>query len=252
MKETEIYSYYAFGFNYQYLKRGVEGKTNQEVYDDVTRLYLDEIKGLELQVTLQVISELNEIVDELALLPEEDKIDIETARKIKEILEKSDATLDAELQLRKVLYVTPKRFNQAMLLTEPYKLLAKNSWFLMPPNAQVDFASATSCIAMNQSTAAAFHLMRSVEEMVKQLYFSYVKQKRMAKPMWGPIIQKLMTKNNPKPEAVLIESLDMIRKNYRNPTQHPDKYYNIDEAQDLLHHSIVAINMITADIRTRA
>ncbi|MFW1377974.1 hypothetical protein ACEV7K_22390 [Vibrio parahaemolyticus] len=179
-------------------------------------------------------------------------IRLETARKIKEILEKSDATLDAELQLRKVLYVTPKRFNQAMLLTEPYKLLAKNSWFLMSPNAQVDFASATSCIAMNQSTAAAFHLMRSVEEMVKQLYFSYVKQKRMAKPMWGPIIQKLMTKNNPKPEAVLIESLDMIRKNYRNPTQHPDKYYNIDEAQDLLHHSIVAINMITADIRTRA
>ncbi|MFG0605565.1 hypothetical protein ACF8CX_07490 [Vibrio mimicus] len=248
MKEAEIYSYYAFGFNYRYLRAGLEGKTNKEVYDDIT----SEIKGLELQVTLQVISELEDIVEMLATLPGDDVIDSSTAKKIKSILDKSDATLDAELQLRKVLYITPKRFNQTMLLHEPHKLLAKNAWDAISQNARVDFASATSCIAMNQSTASAFHLMRSVEEMVKQLYFSYVKQKRMANPMWGPIIQKLTTKNNPKPDSVLIESLDMIRKNYRNPTQHPDKYYSIDEAQDLLHHSIVVMNMITADIQARA
>ncbi|MFO4713596.1 hypothetical protein V5H05_19010 [Vibrio cholerae] len=82
MKEAEIYSYYAFGFNYRYIRAGLEGKTNKEVYDDITSLYLDEIKGLELQVTLQVISDLEDIVEMLATLPEDDVIDSSTAKKL--------------------------------------------------------------------------------------------------------------------------------------------------------------------------
>ncbi len=43
----------------------------------------------------------------------------------------------------------------------------------------------------------------------------------------------------------------MIRKNYRNPTQHPEKFYTTDEAQDLLNSSIVAINSICRAIEAR-
>ena len=69
--------------------------------------------------------------------------------------------------------------------------------------------------------------------------------------MWGPMVEKLRSKNQPKPSSDLLDHLDLIRKNYRNPTQHPDKFYSIDEAQDLLNSTIVAINMISKSIEDR-
>src|SRR5262249_40866727 len=104
------------------------------------------------------------------------------------------------------------------------------------------------CITMNLSTAAAFHLMRCVEDCVKLLYFQFVKTGRMEKPMWGPMVEKLKNKNKPKPSPEILDQLDIIRTNFRNPTQHPQKFYNIDEAQDLLNASIVAIGGVCREI----
>lgn len=247
MKSVEIYSYYAFGYNYNILKSGVDKKKIEYVLRDLDE-YLDTIKKLELQVTQQVLIELENVVEELREDDLQKTIDDEKAKEIKKLIDKADTTLDAELQLRKVLYVTPKRFNESMLLYFPGRLLAQGVWDKMSKTAQDDFSNSTKCIAFNSSTAAAFHLMRCVEEMLKVLYLYYVKQKRLKKPMWGSMVQQLQSKNNPKPSAALLETLDMIRRNFRNPTQHPDKFYNIDEAQDLLHNSIVLVNMIASEI----
>lgn len=251
MKELDIYGYYAFGYNYYLVKQGLKNETNKTAADFIREHYLDHLVELDLQVTLQVVKKLNVILDEIESLPETDSLSEANANKLKEVVDKADATLDAELQLRKVLYVTPKRFNHEMLTKHPDRLLASEMWDYLSDTAKKDFKLATSCIAMNQGTASAFHMMRCVEEMVKQLYFSFVRTNRIRKPMWGPIIQKLEQKNNPKPSKELLDSLDMIRRNYRNPTQHPDKFYSIDEAQDLLHHSIVAINMVSAVLKER-
>ncbi|MCD4683719.1 MAG: hypothetical protein K8R86_10590 [Bacteroidales bacterium] len=250
MKEIDIYSYYAFGFNYNIFKKGLHGKTIEKALDSIDG-YLEKINELELQVTSQIVWELEEIADELREKKQEETLSIELADKIKKITNDADQTLDAELQLKKVLTVTPKRFNLEMLLNSPSKLLAKNSWGKMPIIAQADFKSGTRCIAMNLSTAGAFHLMRCVEEMVKQLYFCFVKQKRMKKPMWGTMVDKLKTKKRPRPNLELLDQLDMLRKNFRNPTQHPEKFYSTDEAQDLLNSTIVAINMITKTLIDR-
>jgi hypothetical protein len=111
-----------------------------------------------------------------------------------------------------------------MLLKSLDKLLAKGVNLQMSANARRDFFDATRCIAMNLPTAAAFHLLRCVEEMVKQLYYSFVKQNRMGKPMWGPMLDKLKAKKRPKPSVELVDHLDIIRRNFRNPTQHPEKF----------------------------
>jgi HEPN domain-containing protein len=192
---------------------------------------------------LDAIIETLKGLDKTALLPQEH------SDKISAIIKKADATLDAELELKTVLSLTPKRFNLEMLLRNPKGFLAKDAWEKLTTTAKKDLASATRCIALNLSTAAAFHLMRCVEEMVKTLYFHFVKTKRMENPMWGPMIQKLSTKNQPRPTKELLEHLDMIRKNFRNPTQHPEKFYSIDEAQDLLHSSIVAINRVCEEVK---
>ncbi|OUJ27090.1 hypothetical protein BTR13_23745 [Vibrio parahaemolyticus] len=252
MKELDIYGYYVFGYNYYLVKQGFSNETNKVAADFIREHYLDYLVDLDLQVTLQVVKEIHDVLEELDGLPSDELLSEENAGKIKELVDKTDATLDAELQLRKVLYVTPKRFTPDILMKNPERLLASGMWGYLSDTAMQDFKLATSCIAMNHGTASAFHMMRCVEEMVKQLYFSFVKTNRIRKPMWGPIIQKLEQKNNPKPSQELLDSLDMIRRNYRNPTQHPDKFYSIDEAQDLLHHSIVAINMITSVLKERA
>jgi hypothetical protein len=42
--------------------------------------------------------------------------------------------------------------------------------------------------------------------------------------------------------------LDGIRVHFRNPTQHPEAFYTLDEAQDLLNQTITAVNMIHREL----
>ncbi len=247
MKEISIYDYYVFGYNYRDLRDGCGGQKVAQVLTDFKQ-YARSIADLELQVTSHVIQPLKRVLESLEKLDGGEVIPHEKATRIYEIVEGADKTLDAELQLKTVLSVTPKRFNIEMLLKSPEKLLAQDSWKPLTENAKQDFAEATRCIAISSATAAAFHLMRCVEEMVRSLYLEFVKQKRMMNLMWGPIIEKLRNKNQPKPSSQLLDQLDMIRRNFRNPTQHPEKFYDIDEAQDLLNSSIVAINGICREV----
>ena len=43
-----------------------------------------------------------------------------------------------------------------------------------------------------------------------------------------------MRKRKTRPPEALLNHLDHIRENFRNPTDHPDKVYDTEEAQDLL------------------
>jgi hypothetical protein len=94
--------------------------------------------------------------------------------------------------------------------------------------------------------------MRTLEEQVKVLYFAFKKTKRLAKPMWGPMTAELRAKKAPKPSEKLLAHLDGMRIHFRNPTQHPDLFYTLDEAEDLLNQTIVAMGMICAELPKKA
>jgi hypothetical protein len=49
-------------------------------------------------------------------------------------------------------------------------------------------------------------------------------------------------KTIPKGTDVLLNQLDYIRAQFRNPTQHPDKIYDIQEVQDLWGLCVDVIN----------
>ena len=247
MKETSIFDYYAFGFNYNLWRDGWATKKNSEAVADL-KSFFENVSTLELQVTSRVVASLRGVLESLEKLKGEDILAKAEAEKIEQTIADADKTLDAELQLKKVLSVTPKRFDVEMLLQSPRNLLSSGCWDSMSDTAKKDFSEATRCIAMSLSTAAAFHLMRCVEDCVKLLYFAFVKTGRMEKPMWGPMVEKLKAKNKPRPSEALLDQLNIIRVNFRNPTQHPQKFYTIDEAQDLLNSSIVAIGGVCRDI----
>ena len=247
MKQTNIFEYYAFGYNYGLIRRN--GLYNYEIKEATTMLkeFFESIDELDLEVTNQVSEKLREILEELPK-NKEDIISQELSAKIEHEIERIDIALDAELKLKEAFQLTDKRYPLKKLIEEPKKLLAKGVFDNLNDHSKRDFHLACVQIALSLPTGAAFHLMRTLEEQVKVLYFHYKKTKRLNKPMWGPMIQQLRSKRNPKPSAKLLDLLDSIRLHYRNPTQHPDLFYTIDEAQDLLNQTISAINLINSEI----
>ena len=104
--------------------------------------------------------------------------------------------------------------------------------------SQYDLTEATKCIAFERPTAAAFHILRATENVLREFYKTNIRTSRVKDLMWGSMIKDMQeghpTKKKNIPNAdVLLNQLDYIRKQFRNPTQHPDKVYDIEEAQEL-------------------
>ena len=99
--------------------------------------------------------------------------------------------------------------------------------------SQRDFSEAGKCLVCSRPTASAFHILRATEGELRQLYLHKVKRNRIPEPRnWGPITGSLKERREKLPDE-LMALLDHIRKSYRNPTQHPEAEYTLDQAQDL-------------------
>ncbi|MDQ8037424.1 MAG: hypothetical protein REI12_08385, partial [Pedobacter sp.] len=104
------------------------------------------------------------------------------------------------------------------------------------------------CILFGEATAAAFHILRATQSVLKSYYYIHRKQNRLANPMWANMIDQLRAKTKNKPPAALLSALDLIRTEYRNPTQHPHATYQIDSAQDLLGVCIDVIGKMAEEL----
>lgn len=247
MKEENFYKYYAFGYNY-YLLRYVN---KENTYDEVIKKikdFIKEIAELELEVTSKAAEVLEAFLEELVIKDKTVPIEDADANKVSEIIDKLDSTLDAEMQLKKAYVIVSKRQSIDNLLKNPSNVFAKNIFPKLTLLARYDFEECFRCLAFNRATAAAFHCLRATEEMLKHLYFNCVKRGRAKKPMWASMIKTLRDKRQHKPKTELLDQLDMIRNNFRNPTQHPEKIYDIDEAHDLVNNCVSAVNALVKEI----
>jgi hypothetical protein len=253
MEEVDIFRYYAFGYDYCLLTdlQGNYWIKGKDSLISRIRTFLTQLDNLNLTVTKKIAIELNDILLEAKNKAEGDKVDNATALKVKAIIVKLDPTLDAELQLKKAYILTPKRYSLDNLLATPENLFAKNVFTQLTPFARLDLNEGLKCIAFNRPTAAAFHILRATEEMIKQLYLTIIKQKRIKHPTWFPMTEALRNKKQGPLKGELLGHLNMIRENFRNPTSHPEKVYDMDEAQDLLNNCITAINNLVKEIDLR-
>jgi hypothetical protein len=65
----------------------------------------------------------------------------------------------------------------------------------------------------------------------------------------GALVQTLRNKKRkPRPDETLLNHLDHIRRNFRNPTDHPDKSYDLDEVQDLFSLVADVLNRIAREL----
>ena len=167
-------------------------------------------------------------------------------------MNKLDATLDAELHQRYTYILTRKRFREKDLLDTPEKLFTIGVFEKLPDMAKYDYREACRCIEFDFPTAAAFHLMRGTEAVLKHYYRCIVKQKRLKRPAWNPMIEQIRKRKRNKPPKTLIDHLDNIRHNFRNPTQHPEATYDIGEAEDLLFVCIDVVKRMVKDMDKRS
>ncbi len=249
MNIKQIYDYYAFGHDYSNLMRGKEGSPNKKIISSI-EIYMEFIKEHNLKVTLTVVEKkLDEFKKKLLREKVDATISPQNSKELSEIIHFADATLDAELKLREAYILTEKRMELRKLLENVKDLFPLGIYENLPDLSKYDFSEAGKCIAFERPTAAAFHILRGCEGMLKFYYLFILKIEKGNIINWGEMIKALREKDNvPK---TLLDELDTIRINFRNPTDHPEMIYTLDEVQGLFNLCIDAVSRIVLDYNTQ-
>lgn len=152
----------------------------------------------------------------------------------------------AEANTKRLYLLSDNRFNIDALLTKPAMMFSSGVLARLPLIARQDISSGFQCLAFDQPTATAFHLLRASEAVLKAYYFVMVRRKRLETPMWGNMLDALAKRRNP--DNKLLDRLRYIKDSFRNPTNHPEATYSLHEAQDLIGICIDVINRMATTL----
>ena len=249
MLPVSIWSYIWVGTCMRYLQ---DVKAGRKIHGEGFVLeniesFFNELSKLGLLVTERASHKLKEIKKNFEAKNEDSSLSMQESQELSKTMGEIRLTFEAETQGIFAYYVTEKHFDVKKLLENVNSLFKPNVFGACPETAQYDFKEAGLCIAFERSTAAAFHILRATEDVLRLYYKKYIRPVKKD-VTWGQILNELKNKlKGKKPDSVLLNNLDNIRNSFRNPTQHPDKIYDIHEAQDLFSLCIDAVNrMITA------
>jgi hypothetical protein len=247
MEQRTIYPYFFMGTAFRYLQDAQEEWPTDDygVIFNIDML-LQNFDELKLRVTdgMEPVRELRNLRESLSEA-DDAILSADQALELRTIMDQVRATVDSELKTFSAFIVSDKRWAVEKLLEDTGELFRPGVFSSLPDIAKRDFEEAGRCIAFECPTAAAFHLLRGTESVLRMLYLSFVKRERLApeRRMWGPIVSHLRERRR-QPPVTLLDNLDNIRRNYRNPTQHPDAHYDIHEAQDLLGLCLDVVNQM--------
>ena len=247
MKSRPISTYILFGTELRYLTDAGEGwEVHGEdlILDNIDRFFAN-LAEFDLPVTQRAACHLDKLRHTFAELPSDYRLTLAEASELSDIMEDLRNTLFAEAEGNVAFIVTDKRIDVNKLLSDMPALMAPGVFDALPEIAQYDFTEAGKCIAFERPTAAAFHIVRGTEATLKHFYCSVVKRNR-AQLMWGPIVKSLKDRKSKRPSDALLDNLDSIRRSFRNPTQHPEKTYDIQDVQDLFARCIDVVNRMVA------
>lgn len=249
-----IQSYFFFGTAVRYLQDAIVGYRIGDYPDGwAVRTNLQQIFSYMNDLNLKVSSltdaarTLRGLLGELEQCGDDEGLSAEHVNKLCTGIEKLRETLEAEMRATQAYMLVPKRVDVSRLIEDPASLFAPGVFEKLPEIARYDIVEAARCIAFELPTAAAFHLMRATEAVLRVFYISVVRRGRRAR-MWGEILTDLRKKCAGKAHAVLLNHLDHIRQAFRNPTQHPDARYDIHEVQDLWSLVVDAVNRMAPSL----
>ena len=246
MQSKPIWSYIRFGTTIRYLQ---DVKENWSVHGggyvlENINSFFEALNEFDLPVTKRAAGPLEKFRYELEKSDPQHKLTSDEASRLSKVMNDLRFTLTAETKGNVAFIVTDKRIDVDKLLSSVSALMAPGVFDKLPDIARYDFIEAGKCIAFELPTSAAFHLLRGTEAVLRHYYCSFVRRGRVDL-LWGPMVNSLRSRRSP-PSAPLLDNLDNIRRSFRNPTQHPDKIYDIHEVQDLFGLCVDVVNRMAA------
>jgi hypothetical protein len=254
MERRPIQDYFFFGTAVRYLQ---DTKAGTQVADfpggwavrSNLREVIKTLNNLNLKVSslTDAATGLRRLLGELDKYVPNQQLSVEHTIELNTQIGRLRETVEAELRATHAYTLTAKRIDVSRLVADPGSLFAPGVFEKLPEIARYDIGEAGRCIAFELPTAAAFHLMRATEAVLRTFYASLIRRKRRAR-MWAEIIADIRAKRVGQKHTVLLNHLDHIRQAFRNPTQHPDARYNIHEVQDLWNVIVEVINRMASSL----
>lgn len=180
----------------------------------------------------------------------EEEIPVLQVWEIREAAKEFETILRTECEMMDTYFVSKKG-------TYSTKDLVENAHYQVPepirerlPNqTRIDFDQAGKCTAFDVPTAAAFHLLRGTEAVVRIYYERVVPGPKLANPKmrnWGAYI-KLLSKYGA--DTKVTSLLTHLKDVYRNPVLHPEENYTDDSVQVLWGVCISAVVLMENAIK---
>jgi len=250
MKALTLLQYISLGSNLEYL-RMVEIGTS--VHGENYILYnintlIDFIEESDFTVTKQAITILKQFKEKLEKTSKDHSLEKSEKEELYKIMEKLTFVVNAESTTKYAFFISEKRIDVNKLLFKIESLFAENVFDFLLSDIQYDFKESGKCIAFGRSTASAFHILRGLEGLIRYVLKNLSPDTDTSQMNWSPLITHLKSLSIPELRIVL-DNLDRIRANYRNPTNHPEKIYDIEEAQDLFNICVGVVNDIMGYLR---
>lgn len=153
---------------------------------------------------------------------------------LKSEFSKFETVLIAELQNSALYYVSAKGGYDTPALTDAGEVIFPSDLSAKVPDAVLDVRAAARCIAFDLSTAAAFHLHRANEAVLRRYFDEVVGfDHRPQSNNMGEYL-KIMKEKNAGDKKV-ISVLQSIKDLHRNPVMHPEqRIETVEEAISLL------------------
>lgn len=202
----------------------------------------DMVAKLPLTATAPVLQTEAEQQEEQLIMP---YLIFETREAAKEF----ETVLRNECQVMDTYFVTKKgTYSTVDLVLNAHFQVPEPSRSRLPQHTKDDFDQAGKCIAFDVPTAAAFHLLRGTEAVIRDYYDLVVPGNKKAKPhmrSWGVYIRLL---SNHGAEKNIMDSLTIMKNVYRNPVVHPEETYTDERVQVLFGMCIMAVVLMTGEI----
>jgi len=253
MREYALSRFLGMGATFRYLqdiKVGWPVHPKNGILQNLQR-FLKFLEILGLKVTLNASKKLQSMSTELEKYSPDAGISLEDGTRLSSLIIELSTTLKAETSTLKAYVLTDKKMTSDLdrLVERPESFLSAQTFGKLPSVAQYDLRQAGKCIAFEIPTAAAFHLLRATEDALRSYQAHFIKKTRKLNPTWADLITSLKAKRrSPLPIKTLLNHLDHMRDSFRNPTNHPEKIYDMDEVQDLFGLVADVLNRIAKEL----
>jgi hypothetical protein len=181
----------------------------------------------------------------------EEPIALWLVAEVREAAKEFETVLRNECQLMDTYFISKKgTYSTKDLVENAHHQVPEPSRSLLPDQAKLDFDQAGKCMAFDVPTAAAFHLLRGTEVLIREYYEIIVPGPKGAGNRmrnWGTYIRLMKAHEG---DSAAVSLLDHMRLVYRNPVTHPEENYTDERVQVLFGLCISAVVLLVQAIQT--